>query len=224
MIPGRSDAYTRYINIHVTSIYDNRFQSHISATLMNMKPLCRGLALLVVLLLASGCATKPPPPDDLGEAFVLERDLIGKTVATGGFSAIDGTDKQFVAYIDGSWDGKAVTLVEDFEYADGKKERKTWVLTRLADGEWSGVREDVVGTARGYQDGKVFRLEYTMAVPNDDGSPGRKMKFRDVLGKTTQGTIINNATVGLWGFRVARVNLRIEPADKETATGAAAAE
>lgn len=180
---------------------------------MNLKNLRQSLTLLAFVLMLSGCAMKPPPPDNLGDAFVLERDLIGKTIATGGFSAIDGTDRQFVAYIDGTWDGKAVTLVEDFEFADGLKERKTWVLTKLPNGEFSGVREDVVGTARGYQDGKVFRLEYTMAPPKDDGTPGREMKFRDVIGKQTNGTIVNNATVGIWGFKVATVNLIMERVD-----------
>lgn len=177
---------------------------------MNMKNTFQRLAFASILLLLAGCAMKPPVPDSLGEAFVLERDLVGKTIATGGFSAIDGTNKEFVAHINGSWDGKAVTLVEDFEYSDGLKERKTWVLTKQPNGEFSGVREDVVGTARGYQDGKVFRLEYILAPPNEDGTPGRKMKFRDVLGFNTDGTIFNNATVGLWGFRVATVTLVME--------------
>ena len=180
---------------------------------MNTKNLLHRSPLLALVMLLSSCAMKPPPPDNLGDAFVLERDLIGQTVATGGFSAIDGTDKQFVAYIDGSWDGEVVTLVEDFEYADGLKERKTWVLTKLPNGEFSGVREDVVGTARGYQDGKVFRLEYTMAPPKEDGTPGREMKFRDVIAKQADGTIINNATVGLWGLKVATVSLVMERVD-----------
>ncbi len=183
---------------------------------MTLKTLLTRTALVLALTLLAGCATKPPTPDNAGEAFVLERDLVGKTLATGSFSAIDGTHREFIAHIDGSWDGKAVTLVEDFEFDDGVKERKTWVLTRLENGEWSGIREDVVGTARGYQDGKAFRLDYTMALPNEDGTPGRKMKFRDVLINDSDGTIINNATVGLWGFRVATVSLLIE---REAAEG-----
>lgn len=177
-----------------------------------MKSLIINLSgVFLTLALLSGCAMKPSIPDeakaDSVPAFVLERDLLGKTKASGGFSAIDGTDREFVAYIDGSWDGEKMTLVEDFEFADGVKERKTWVLTKLENGEFSGIREDLVGTARGYQDGKAFRLEYTMAIPDEDGNPGRKMKFRDVLVNTADGSIINKATVGLWGFRVATVDL-----------------
>ena len=181
-----------------------------------MKKLLHRTALLVAIVLTTGCAFSPPTPDNIGEAFVLERDLIGRTVATGSFSAIDGTHREFIAYINGTWDGKAVTLIEDFEFADGEKERKTWVLTKLENGDWSGTREDVIGTARGYQDGKAFRLEYDMALPDDEGNPGRKLRFKDVIVNSTNGVIINNATVGLWGFRVATVKLLIRSSAERT--------
>ena len=169
----------------------------------------RVVSLTLLVLFLSACATKPPAPDGSLETFVLQEDLLGKTVGTGNFSAIDGTSRDFVAYMDGQWDGKTLTLVEDFEYADGVKERKTWTFTQLPNGEFSGVREDVVGTARGYQDGDVFRLEYTMAIPNDDGTPGRKVSFKDVLAKQSDGVIRNDAVVGMWGVRVGSVNLII---------------
>lgn len=165
------------------------------------------LTLLTFIL--SSCAFKPPIPSAPLDTFTLQTDLLGKTVGTGNFSAIDGTSRDFTAYMDGSWDGKSLTLIEDFDYADGVKERKTWTFTQLDNGEFSGTREDVVGTARGYQDGKAFRLEYIMAIPNEDGTPGRKVSFKDVLVKQTDGTIRNDAIVGLWGVRVGQVNLTI---------------
>lgn len=164
-----------------------------------------------LLLLLTGCAFKPSVSDPIGEPFVLERDLVGLTIATGSFSAIDGTHREFVVNINGTWDGKALTLVEDFEYSDGVKERKTWVFTKLPNGEFSGIREDLVGTARGFQDGEVFRLEYTMAIPDEQGNPGRELRFKDILYNRTDGVIRNDATVGLWGFKVATVNILIRP-------------
>ena len=176
-------------------------------TLLSRTWKAASVTLLTVIL--SGCASKPPLPAGSLEMFTLQTDLVGKTVGTGNFSAIDGTSRDFTAYLDGSWDGESLTLIEDFEYADGVKERKTWTFTQLPNGEFSGTREDVVGTARGYQDGKAFRLEYTMAIPNDDGTPGRKVSFKDVLVKQSDGVIRNDAIVGLWGFRVGKVNLII---------------
>jgi len=164
---------------------------------------------VAILLMLVGCATRPAVPDEVTETFVLQEDLLGKTVGRGNFSAIDGTSRDFVAYIEGSWDGTVMTLVEDFDYADGVKERKTWKLTKLPNGDYSGVREDVVGTARGYQDGNAFRLEYTMAIPDEDGTPGRTVSFKDVLVKMPNGDIKNEANVGLYGFRVGQVSLII---------------
>ncbi|NND91471.1 MAG: DUF3833 family protein [Granulosicoccus sp.] len=169
----------------------------------------RPLLVAALLLTLAACANSPPIPDGPREKFELTRDLAGKTVGRGNFNAIDGTDRDFVAYIDGSWDGQVMTLVEDFEYADGVQETKTWKLTRLPNGEYSGVREDVIGTARGFQDGDAFRLEYTMAIPDDEGKPGRKVRFRDVLVKQSDGAIRNEAIVGFWGIRVGRVSLII---------------
>lgn len=171
----------------------------------------RVASVTLLTLILSGCASKPPLPSGALEMFTLQNDLIGKTVGIGNFNSIDGTDRDFTAYMDGSWDGESLTLVEDFEYADGVKERKTWTFTQLPNGEFSGTREDVVGTARGYQDGNAFRLEYIMAIPNEDGTPGRKVSFKDVLVKQADGVIRNDAIVGLWGFRVGQVSLTISP-------------
>jgi hypothetical protein len=165
----------------------------------------------VSMLLVAGCATRPASPVAASniEPFVIERDLAGKTVGRGAFKSINGVDRPFTAYLDGTWDGQVLTLVEDFEFEDGEKDRKTWRLTKLENGEFSGTREDVIDTARGFYDGDTFRLEYFIRLPAKDGSKGTKVKFRDVLVKRDDGVILNTATVGFWGFRVGTVELEI---------------
>jgi hypothetical protein len=49
------------------------------------------------------------------------------------------------------------------------------------DGTYTGTREDVIGEARGWQDGPAFRLEYDIRLPTDNGEPGMKVRFRDVM-------------------------------------------
>lgn len=170
-------------------------------------------AMTLATATITACAGRPAVPLDEAaiEPFVVERDLAGKTVGEGSFSAINGTNRSFTAYLDGSWDGETLTLVEDFEYDDGETDKKTWRLTKLENGEYSGTREDVVGTARGYMDGEAFRLEYTVVLPGEDGGKGMTVKFRDVLVRQADGVIINKATVGKWGFRVGKVDLTITP-------------
>lgn len=172
--------------------------------------------ILPLALLAAACASRPPVPDNAGaESFLIERDLAGEHIARGEFRTITGVKRGFTARLNGSWDGNRLTLVEDFEFDDGERDRKTWQLERTGPGTYSGTREDVVGTAKGFQDGNVFRLEYDIVLPSEKGS-GRKVRFRDVLALADDdGTVVNDATIGWMGFRVGSVNLTIQPGEPQ---------
>ena len=63
-----------------------------------------------------------------------------------------------------------------------------------------------------WQDGPAFRLEYDVRLPTDNGEPGMKVRFRDVMVKTRDGRVLNHAAVGKWGFHVGTVELVIERA------------
>lgn len=167
-------------------------------------------ALTAAVLSMPGCATRPATPReaDAARPFAVERDLLGKTAGRGVFSSITGTNRTFTAYLDGTWDGATLTLAEDFVYDDGEKDRKTWRLTKTAGGEWRGTREDVVGEARGYQDGLAFRLEYIVNIKMKNGG-NRRVGFRDVLIRRTDGVVYNKAKVGWRGFGVGNVELEI---------------
>ena len=171
------------------------------------------LALTAGLALLSACATAPnlSLPSETTQPLLPERDLVGKSTGRGEFSAINGTNRAFTAYLNGSWDGETLTLVEDFEYDDGQTDRKTWRLTKLPSGEYSGTREDVIGTARGYLDGEAFRLEYKIRLQNEDGEPGMTVSFKDILVRQRDDSILNKASIGKWGFKVGSVNLTITP-------------
>lgn len=170
----------------------------------------RRLALALVVLVG-GCAGAPRVPAEAGPtAFVIERDLIGETTARGEFSAINGVKRGFTAKLTGVRDGSTFTLNEKFAYDDGELDEKTWVLTLTGDGQYTGVREDVVGQARGWQDGNAFRLEYDVRLPNEKGEPGMQVRFRDVMVLKADGVVLNDATVGKWGFQIGKVELSIE--------------
>lgn len=173
---------------------------------MNFAP----LAALAALFVLASCATRPALPREASaDAFVLEEDLVGRTVARGEFRSITGVRRGFTAHLNGSWDGRVMTLVEDFEFDDGERDRKTWRLERVAPGRYVGTREDVVGEAIGFQDGNAFRLEYQVVLPSENGE-GRRVRFRDVLVNTADGGVLNRANVSWFGIGVARVTLNIE--------------
>ncbi len=161
--------------------------------------------------LLAACATRPPIPAEAAAGpFVIEEALAGETVGRGRITTITGVDRGFEARLNGTWDGTTLTLVEDFLFDDGETDRKTWRLTKLPNGEYEGTREDVVGTARGFRDGNGFRLEYLIDLPTGSGG-SRRVKFRDILALDGGGDVLNDATIGYWGFRVGRVRLTISP-------------
>jgi hypothetical protein len=158
----------------------------------------------------SGCALTPGLPKETGwAAFVIERDLLGETMARGQFSAVNGVKRGFTAHLTGTRSGDTFTLAERFEYDDGEKDQKTWVLQVLGGGKYSGVREDVIGQAKGWQDGKAFRLAYDVVLPGENGRQGLKVHFQDVMVLTGDGAVLNRASVGKFGFQVAKVELQI---------------
>jgi hypothetical protein len=180
---------------------------------MRLSPHFALIPLVLVPLALAGCALAPKLPPGTGAApFVIERDLAGSTTARGEFSAINGVKRAFTAELTGVRNGDTFTLNERFAYDDGEKDEKIWVLTLKGDGLYSGTREDVVGEAHGWQDGPAFRLAYDVRLPNDKGEPGLKVHFQDVMALTPDGVVINNASVGKWGFHIGKVALSIRPA------------
>lgn len=166
------------------------------------------VAIALATSILAGCATRPAIPASVagGETMRIEDDLVGAFIGEGEFKPrFSGETRGLTARMVGTWDeaGQTLTLVEDFLYDDGETDRKTWVLTRTGPGEWEGTREDVVGKARGFEDGDAFRLEYNVRLG------GRTVGFRDVLVERADGTVFNRATVGYYGLQVGTVELVI---------------
>jgi hypothetical protein len=145
----------------------------------------------------AGCAFQPTfegvPP---AQSLALEEALVGRIVADGALTTITGDETKFTVLIDGSWDGRVLTLVEDFAFADGTKDRKTWRLTKTGPGLYTGTREDVIGEATAYQDGAGVRLEYTINMDTPVGK--MDLTFKDLLYLQPDGSVRNLAVVSKW--------------------------
>lgn len=167
------------------------------------------LAALSMTVIAA-CSSPPAAPGTASSSVLtLEEFFPGRTVAQGSFVNVwTGSKRSFDVTIDGSWDGKTLTLVEDFAFADGERDRKTWKFERQSPGTYVGRREDVVGTARVWTEGKAVRLEYTVEMG------GWTVDFSDVLFLQSPDVVTNLATVSKWWIQVGRVELsmrRVSP-------------
>jgi len=155
------------------------------------------LSLLVSLTMPVALQAKP---------LTLEEFFRGQLVAEGTFrSTIGAPDRKMRVKMRGSWNKatQTLTLVEDFVFDDGEKDRKTWRFTRIGPGEYKGTREDVLGDARVFQDGDAVRLRYKANVRGYD------VAFDDLLVQENATTVRNTADVRWWFLRVGEVELMI---------------
>ena len=160
-------------------------------------------ALSIASAMLGACAAPPASPaNENSPRLVLESFFEGTTSGHGVFTnSWTGSQRAFNVVIRGSWDRGVLTLVEDFAFADGEKDRKTWRLQATGPGRYTGTREDVVGLARAWTDGNAVRLEYAVNLG------GWTVDFSDVLALQDSAHLVNKATVGKWGIRIGRVEL-----------------
>jgi Protein of unknown function (DUF3833) len=130
----------------------------------------------------------------------------GKSFATANFSAINGVKRDFTVALKGKWNGKTITLREDFVYSDGERSTKTWRFTKVSEGKYSGTREDVIGATTVRIRG--LTAKFTYLVDLDEGAGENIVRFYDTIKFSEDGkSALNTAIVTKYGLPVAKVRV-----------------
>lgn len=137
--------------------------------------------------------------------FRLEDYFRGTTTAEGQFTAINGVRRAFRVDLHGRWNGRVLTLVEDFTYADGERDRKTWRFRKTGPGLYRGTREDVIGETEVRIVGDTARFSYDVYL--DGEAQKNRVHFSDTMRLRPDGTVLNTAWVSKYGFPVARTRV-----------------
>jgi Protein of unknown function (DUF3833) len=112
--------------------------------------------------------------------------------------------RRFYVRLDGKWEGNEGVLDEQFEFADGSRERRTWKLVKDGD-RYTGTAADVVGTAQGTAAGNALRWNYVLAVPVDGTT--WNMDMDDWMYLVDDAILINRTQMSKFGVRVGEVTL-----------------
>ncbi len=106
-------------------------------------------AVLPATLLLSGCETmKLDDFQDRSPKLDLYDYFSGSSRAWGLFEDRFGNvRRQFTVDIEGRVENGALVLEEDFEYDDGKRDRRVWTITRDGDDGYVGRAADVLAEA-----------------------------------------------------------------------------
>lgn len=161
-----------------------------------------------MLLLLTGCSTidveryaANSPPLDLYDYF---------TGTTRGWGIVQDRKgvltRQFVVDITGevTGDGKLV-LKEHFDWSDGEKSSRTWVLSRQNKHNFTGTAGDVIEQAEGTLYGNVLNWQYQLNLKVDDST--WKITFDDWMFLVSEEILLNKATMSTLGFNVGEVTI-----------------
>ena len=174
------------------------------------------LALAAAVLVLAACTGKPNADDPLLSDLTLDLEefFVGETVARGQFQDLFGTvRRRFEVTVNGTWDGRTLTLVEDFVYEDGSTEQRVWTLRKTGPDSWIGTAPGVEGTARGVERGDTFNWQYTidLPVPSADGPTETvRVTFDDWMWLLSDNRLLNRAYVRRFGADIGDVVIVFE--------------
>ncbi|MBD9638575.1 DUF3833 family protein [Ensifer sp. ENS07] len=134
-------------------------------------------------------------------SFSLEGFFTGRSSAEGSFRSITGVKKTFNVQLLGKWDGRTLTLREDFTFDDGTRDRKTWRFVKDGPDKYRGRREDVIGETQVRIRDNVARFSYLVFL--DSNNRKNKVRFHDTMTLNNDGRVLNTAYVTKFGLPVA---------------------
>ena len=165
----------------------------------------------LVVVGVAACTGKPSIDDPKLSDRVLkiEEFFDGRVLATGQFQDTFGTvRRRFDVDIQGNWDGKTLTLVEDFDYADGSEERRVWRMTKTGPDTWTGSADGVLGQAKGVASGDTFNWVYRIDLPVPDGT--LRVAFDDWLWMLSDTRVYNRAYMKKYGVDIGEVQITFD--------------
>lgn len=159
-----------------------------------------------ILILLSACSSmriNDIPVTD--QPFQIEQYFLGTTRAHGIVFDRGGVPmRYFSVQLNGDWDEKSqtLTLEEDFQFDDGEVSQRTWRITRVAEGQYTGDAADVEGQAIGSNRGNVLNWRYTLNIPYKDSTLAVQLDDWMYL---QNDVLLNRAVMRKFGFRVGEI-------------------
>lgn len=111
----------------------------------------------------------------------------------------------------GKWDGDEGTLEEDFNYYDGRTQKRIWHLTKMSDGTYEGTAGDIIGKASGRLAGSAVNWRYVMDIPVDNTT--YRLVLDDWMWQMHDGVLINRSYMKKFGITVAELTLFMQKQD-----------
>lgn len=174
----------------------------------------KGVVLMGLMAFLSACSGGPSlnyykgsqPPLELKDYFT------GPIKAWGLVQDRKGhVTRRFDVTMVGTWEGDTGTLEEHFDYYDGKNQKRTWTIKKIADKKYEGTAGDIIGKADGSVEGGAMRWAYQMDL--DVGDNTYRITFDDWMFLMNDGVLINRSYLKKFGITVAELTLFMQKQD-----------
>ena len=113
--------------------------------------------------------------------------------------------RRFDVSMQASWQEETGTLEEDYQYYDGKSEKRIWTIQKIAPNHYHGFAEGIIGKAVGNVAGNAVNFSYRMKL--EIGGKIFHFNFDDWMFLMNDGILINRSYLKKFGFTVAELTL-----------------
>ncbi len=166
---------------------------------------------LAAFIFLSACSGRPDLDDPSlgGPDLNLEEYFTGELKAYGQFQDRFGNAlRRFEVDISGQFDGRTLTIQEDFIYEDGTTEQRIWSLTKTGADTWVGTAPGVIGVANGEERADVFNWKYEIDLPVPEGT--LRVTFDDWMWRLDEDRVLNRAYMNRFGIEIGEVIIFFE--------------
>lgn len=166
------------------------------------------LAFLVVILITGCSGQRIDDYRGTSPEFDMQSFFNGPLQADGVVLNHAGiVQRRFNVKMVGTWQDNVGKLEEWFVFDDGEKTTRTWIITKLENGQYSGTAEDIHGQAMGEVAGFALHWDYQLDIKIDNSN--YRVTFDDWLYQVSDKTVINRSYIKKWGINVGEVILVI---------------
>lgn len=163
-------------------------------------------AFLGVLIMLSSCSNSLDYYEDTSPKADIKEYFNGPIKAWGVVQDWRGrVVSRFDIDMVGAWEGNTGTLTEHFTYYDGKKQKRVWTISKLADGSYEGTASDIIGKATGQSSGSAVRWNYVMDLPVNDTT--YRIRFDDWMWAMNDGVLVNRSYLKKFGLTVSELTI-----------------
>jgi len=167
----------------------------------------RNILLMGILMILSACAGPSLDRYNATEPQLDIKDYFNGPVEAWGIVQNWRGDvtRRFDVKMVGTWNGDVGKLEEDFQYYDGKTDRRVWSITKTSDNAYEGTAGDIKGKATGNGNGHAVRWKYQMNLEVEGKT--YLITFDDWMFLMNDGVLINRSYLKKFGITVAELTI-----------------